>query len=231
MVICFGAPTSDTRRLAVPTPSRNALVDLVRQDLATLGVDAAALRFFLARGDRRGSTRARCSPARTARSCMRQRTPTGFQALAAAAKLPPIRLHDLQHGAASLMLAAGVPAKVVQENLGHSTITLPSTRTRASTARSRPRPRRLRRRSFRGPALLHTHRTSGASRGPDSPCSNGGAGGARTHDLTDYERTLRHRNRPPPATTVARLTPPGAPGITGSRHFAPRTAPHRSSTS
>ena len=47
-----------------------------------------------------------------------------FQALAAAAKLPPIRLHDLRHGAASLMLTAGVRPKVVQETLGHSTITL-----------------------------------------------------------------------------------------------------------
>ncbi|MCA1676410.1 MAG: tyrosine-type recombinase/integrase, partial [Actinobacteria bacterium] len=31
---------------------------------------------------------------------------------------------DLRHGAASLMLAAGVPAKVVQETLGHSTVGL-----------------------------------------------------------------------------------------------------------
>ncbi|MER7361092.1 tyrosine-type recombinase/integrase [Nonomuraea wenchangensis] len=34
--------------------------------------------------------------------------------------LPPIRLHDLRHGAASLMLAAGVEMKVVQETLGHT---------------------------------------------------------------------------------------------------------------
>jgi integrase len=34
--------------------------------------------------------------------------------------LPPIRLHDLRHGAASLMLAAGVAMKVVQETLGHT---------------------------------------------------------------------------------------------------------------
>ncbi|MEV4009893.1 tyrosine-type recombinase/integrase [Nonomuraea angiospora] len=33
--------------------------------------------------------------------------------------LPPVRLHDLRHGAASLMLAAGVDLKVVQETLGH----------------------------------------------------------------------------------------------------------------
>src|SRR6266511_4655287 len=36
--------------------------------------------------------------------------------------LPPIRLHDLRHGAASLALAAGVNMKVVQEMLGHSSI-------------------------------------------------------------------------------------------------------------
>lgn len=38
--------------------------------------------------------------------------------------LPPIRLHDLRHGAATLALAAGVDLKIVQEMLGHSTITL-----------------------------------------------------------------------------------------------------------
>ncbi|MFI6842844.1 tyrosine-type recombinase/integrase [Nonomuraea africana] len=31
-----------------------------------------------------------------------------------------MRLHDLRHGAASLMLAAGVEIKVVQETLGHT---------------------------------------------------------------------------------------------------------------
>ncbi len=49
-----------------------------------------------------------------------------FHELVAAADLPPIRLHDLRHGAASLMLAAGVDLKVVQETLGHSSITLTS---------------------------------------------------------------------------------------------------------
>jgi integrase len=36
--------------------------------------------------------------------------------------LPPVRLHDLRHGAASLALAAGVDLKVVQAMLGHSSI-------------------------------------------------------------------------------------------------------------
>ncbi|MFB4274505.1 tyrosine-type recombinase/integrase, partial [Nonomuraea sp. MTCD27] len=42
-----------------------------------------------------------------------------FYRLAYEAGLPPVRLHDLRHGAASLMLAAGVDLKIVQETLGH----------------------------------------------------------------------------------------------------------------
>lgn len=49
-----------------------------------------------------------------------------FQFLAAQAGLPPIRLHDLRHGAATLALAAGVEMKVVQEMLRHSSITVTS---------------------------------------------------------------------------------------------------------
>ena len=37
------------------------------------------------------------------------------------AGLPPVRFHDLRHGAATLGLAAGVDIKIVQEMLGHST--------------------------------------------------------------------------------------------------------------
>lgn len=40
------------------------------------------------------------------------------------AGLPMIRVHDLRHTAASLMLAAGVPAKVASERLGHSSIAI-----------------------------------------------------------------------------------------------------------
>ena len=43
-----------------------------------------------------------------------------FHLLAREAGLPPIRLHDLRHGAASIALAAGVDVKVVSEMLGHS---------------------------------------------------------------------------------------------------------------
>jgi integrase len=43
-----------------------------------------------------------------------------FEQLAYQAGLPPIRLHDLRHFAATLHLAAGVDIKIVQDLLGHS---------------------------------------------------------------------------------------------------------------
>src|SRR5512139_639370 len=47
-----------------------------------------------------------------------------FGKLIAETGVPPIRLHDLRHGAATLALAAGVDLKVVQEMLGHCSIVL-----------------------------------------------------------------------------------------------------------
>ena len=49
-----------------------------------------------------------------------------FGKLAAAAGLRPVRLHDLRHGQASLMLAAGVPLAVVSKRLGHSSVSITS---------------------------------------------------------------------------------------------------------
>jgi integrase len=40
------------------------------------------------------------------------------------AGLPPIRLHDLRHSVASILLAHGVHPKVISEILGHATIAL-----------------------------------------------------------------------------------------------------------
>ena len=45
-----------------------------------------------------------------------------FRSLLDLAGLPPMRYHDLRHGAASLMAAQGVPARIAMELLGHSQI-------------------------------------------------------------------------------------------------------------
>ena len=44
-----------------------------------------------------------------------------FGTLSARAGLPPIRFHDLRHGTATMLLAAGQPIKVISEILGHAT--------------------------------------------------------------------------------------------------------------
>ena len=47
-----------------------------------------------------------------------------FQRLLKKAGLPRVRLHDLRHLHATLLLQRGIPAKLVQERLGHSSITM-----------------------------------------------------------------------------------------------------------
>ena len=47
-----------------------------------------------------------------------------FHHLVLESGLPPVRLHDLRHGAASLAHSAGVDLKTVQAQLGHSSIVL-----------------------------------------------------------------------------------------------------------
>lgn len=47
-----------------------------------------------------------------------------FERLVLDSGLPPIRLHDLRHGAATLIHAAGGDMKVIQETLGHSGIAI-----------------------------------------------------------------------------------------------------------
>jgi integrase len=45
-----------------------------------------------------------------------------FKTLVKTAKLPETHLHTLRHSCASLLLADGVNAKVIQEMLGHSSV-------------------------------------------------------------------------------------------------------------
>ena len=55
-----------------------------------------------------------------------QRVTERFRQLVVEAGLPRIRLHDLRHGQASLLLAAGVPMAVISKRLGHSSIAITS---------------------------------------------------------------------------------------------------------
>jgi integrase len=53
-----------------------------------------------------------------------ERFSSWFEQHARAAGLPKIRLHDVRHSYATAALAAGVPAKVVSERLGHANIAI-----------------------------------------------------------------------------------------------------------
>ena len=50
-----------------------------------------------------------------------ERVSRTFDRLVAKHELPKIRFHDLRHTHATLLLKAGIPAKVVSERLGHAT--------------------------------------------------------------------------------------------------------------
>jgi integrase len=43
-----------------------------------------------------------------------------FERIVTRAGIPPIRLHDLRHTHATLLIKAGIPVKVVSERLGHA---------------------------------------------------------------------------------------------------------------
>ena len=60
-------------------------------------------------------------PAESGRPIVDMTLVNRFKAALKRAKLPNLRLYDLRHTAATLMLMAGIPAKVASERLGHST--------------------------------------------------------------------------------------------------------------
>ena len=124
-----------------------------------------------------------------------------FQQLSAAAGLRRVRFHDLRHGTASMALASGVDMAVVSKMLGHSTVSFTNDRyahllqgvgAAAAAAVENIVPRARRDQSVPNPAD-----STPAATGPDpivagQDRSTGGAGGARTHDLTDYESGHPH---------------------------------------
>lgn len=91
----------------------------LRAELASVSLERVRPDAYLFPNIRTGETR---SPNEVSRR-WRTRITNARTALGADA-LPAIRLHDLRHTHASLMLASGVPVKVVQERLGHASATI-----------------------------------------------------------------------------------------------------------
>ncbi|HEY9476218.1 MAG TPA: site-specific integrase [Mycobacteriales bacterium] len=127
--LTFGPPKSARSRrvLSLPAP----LVTVLRDHKSTQDTERAnaatwadpRLVFASATGgpiDHRNDTRAfKALLVRAGVRCVEVRRPDGTTAL-----VPNVRLHDLRHTAASLLLAQFVPARVVMEVLGHSQISI-----------------------------------------------------------------------------------------------------------
>lgn len=114
-------------RLAAGPPKSDAGRRVIALDMTTI----AALREYQARQQyERAAAGARWTQtgyvftSRTGKPVAPDRMTRLFAKLVAASGLPPVTLHGLRHGAATLALAAGADLKVVQDQLGHSTVVL-----------------------------------------------------------------------------------------------------------
>ena len=116
-----------------------------------------------------------------------------FGRLIRTAGLRQVRLHDLRHGQASLMLAAGVPLAVVSKRLGHSSVSLTAdtyshllegvgrqAAEAASGLVKRNRPQRDH--TATTPPVAGASEQHGAGIPAGQTPADSGAGGARTHD-------------------------------------------------
>jgi len=114
-------------RMATAPPKSDAGWRVIALDKTTITALREHKTRQLAERDAAGDRWAECGYVFTARSGK----PVGpdrmtrlFRVLVAGSGLPPVTLHGLRHGAATLALAAGADLKVVQDQLGHSTIVL-----------------------------------------------------------------------------------------------------------
>jgi integrase len=137
-----------------------------------------------------------------------------FARLIKEADLPPIRLHDLRHGAATLALAGGVNLKVVSEMLGHSTIAitadtytsvLPEVAREAAEAAARIVPRT----TPPGASVPITSPSAGPATTAKRPRTTkpqvSGGRGIRTHGTSHPAQRF---SRPPPSATRRALPVP-----------------------
>ena len=109
-----------------------------------------------------------------------------FGKILTAAGLPHVRLHDLRHTHATIMLRAGVHPKVVSERLGHSSIRI------TLDTYSHVLPGLQKAAAQRFDAFLETKGQTGKcwqNVGKSEKVENG-AGGTRTRDLLTASQTL-----------------------------------------
>lgn len=112
----FGAPKTTKSRRSIKLPGM-ALSTLKRHRKAQLEWRMKLAGLFVDHG--------MVFTSQTGTPVMRQDLITrSFKPLLKRAGLPDIRFHDLRHTCATLLLAKGVHAKLVQELLGHSTISI-----------------------------------------------------------------------------------------------------------
>ncbi|WP_345694350.1 site-specific integrase [Nonomuraea thailandensis] len=142
-----------------------------------------------------------------------------FERLSFAAGLPPIRLHDLRHGAATLSLAAGNDMKIISAMLRHSslamtsdlyTAVLPEVAHAAAEASAALVPRAAGLRNLSAPRGLPSVSPAHPSIPivPSAPSTGGEAGGQRRAQHSDHRSQPRQRGIGDPPMT-ALCTGPG----------------------
>jgi integrase len=115
-----------------------------------------------------------------------------FAELVAAAGLRKIRLHDLRHGRASMLIATGAQLKEVSETIGHSSITITAdtyghlfanAKRASAEAAAALVPRKPREQSASIPAPATESAAPVEDCAAGQSVSDGGARGTRTHNL------------------------------------------------
>jgi hypothetical protein len=107
---------------------------------------------------------------------------TGFHMIVYLAGMPPVRLHDLRHEAATLLLAAGHRMKVVQGTLGLSSITI------AADTYTSVLPQLARQSAEDGAALIHPsqipppRRRPGQAARPERTCRRSAPGARQARE-------------------------------------------------
>jgi hypothetical protein len=115
-----------------------------------------------------------------------------FLRVAYAAGLPPIRLHDLRHGAATLMLAGGADMELVQALLRHSSITI------TSDTYTSVLPEVAREAAEAAVALVPRKAVGDSAGTPGLPTGSQGAGEVRRLPTQNVKRQVRSRLRSGP---------------------------------